>query len=102
VATATLVWPPPDAGAVETWVDLGLTETFAEGAYTSHGPVDAATVEYAVGGLPAGVTYHYRVNARSAEGSDTVAQGSFVAGCDDAAEDDVGLDALIERLKAKL
>jgi hypothetical protein len=91
--SVTMTWPAPDEGALETWVDLSLTDAFTPGAYASHGPFDPARVEYAISGVPADVTYHYRVNTRYGETWRTTASGEFVSGCN---TDDGGIASVVQ------
>ena len=102
--SVAIAWPAQAEGALETWVDLSLTDGFVEGGFTSHGPFEPARVEYIMAGVPAGVEYHYRVNTRHADAWRTTAEGSFVSGCGGGVDGDEvgGFSAFLQRLKPSL
>ncbi len=79
--SAAFAWPPPAAGAEQTWVDLGLEPQFALGWYQGHGPLPPSQNTLSVGGLAAAAKYYYRVNTLTGSKWKTIAKGSFVAGC---------------------
>jgi hypothetical protein len=83
--TVSFVWPAPATGATETWLDIGYAAKLPDGSYQGYGPFDPAQTAYAIAGLPAGVTYYYRVQSKLADGWRTDASGSFVSSCGRAA-----------------
>jgi hypothetical protein len=76
-----LEWEAPDAGAVASYVDIGLSGDFPAYGYSAHGPLEAAARSHSFAGLPPGVMYHYRVNTLYAEGWRETARGSFKTEC---------------------
>ena len=79
--SAAFAWPPPGAGAEQTWIDLGLDPGFGLGWYQGHGPLPPSQNTFSIDGLAAGVKYYYRVNALTGDKFRTIAKGSFVAAC---------------------
>lgn len=80
-ATVTLAWPATKGGAQQTWIDLGLAAGFPAGSFQAHGPLLPSQTAYAVDGVPAGLTYYYRVNTLHADGWHPSAAGTFVSKC---------------------
>lgn len=80
-ATATFVWPAPQAGASQTWFDISVVPGFAPGWFQGFGPLAPSNTAYAFDGLPNGVAFYYRVNTLYANGWRESASGSFVANC---------------------
>ena len=83
--SAAFAWPPPGAGAEQTWLDLGLDPGFGLGWYQGHGPLPPSQNTFSIDGLAAGVKYYYRVNTQSGAKWAVSAKGSFMAGCPAAA-----------------
>jgi hypothetical protein len=79
--TVAFVWPAPGEGAFEAWLDLGLGPQFDAATSQGYGPFDPAQTSYAVAGLPERTKYHYRVQARKADGWHEAAKGTFTAKC---------------------
>ncbi len=77
----TIDWPPPAIAPDETWVDVGLTPSFAAGTFHGNGPIAPRQTSARVEALPDGVTLYYRVNARSKDRWRIEATGSFKTDC---------------------
>jgi len=77
----TIDWPPPAIAPDETWVDVGLTPSFAAGTFHGNGPIAPPQTSARVEALPDGVTLYYRVNARSKDSWRVEATGSFKTDC---------------------
>ncbi len=79
--TVAFVWPAPGEGATETWLDLGFGTQFDATTSQGYGPFDPAQTSYAIAGLPEGVKYHYRVQAKKSDGWHEAAKGTFTSKC---------------------
>lgn len=87
--TVSFVWPAAGEGAIETWLEVGLNGEFTPASFQSYGPFDPGQTAYALAGLPEGVRYHYRTQARTVPGPGaeagsewkTIATGTFTAAC---------------------
>jgi hypothetical protein len=79
--TVTFEWKAPDAGVIETRLDLGVGPEFIDGTYQTFGPFRPEVRAHVIGGAVAGLRYRYRVSALHADGPREVAAGSFVAMC---------------------
>jgi hypothetical protein len=80
-AIVRLTWQPPGENAIESWVELSLTEDFLEGTFQVYGPIAPARAEFTLGSAPLGVTFHYRVKTKTPGGWDDTATGDFIVDC---------------------
>jgi len=80
-ATVTFAWPAPGKDAVQTWVDISLTEGFIPGWFHGHGPLTGGQTAYALDGVPQGLKFFYRVNTLYSFGWKETAAGAFVSNC---------------------
>lgn len=79
--TAAFAWNAPDDGATETWLDVSLGDAFIDTATQAYGPFEPAQTAYAVAGLPPGIRYFYRVQAKSGDAWSKVAEGQLQTTC---------------------
>lgn len=80
-AIVRLEWKRPGGEALQSWLDVSLTEEFVPGQYAAHGPLLADQHVYTLGELPLGLRLHYRVNTLAGEKWRVTSKGSFVVDC---------------------